>query len=162
MNVNRLSKRIGAAALLVAAFSAGQVTGQPADAATYGGCKEGWQAPHSAGADQCRAHGWTITSRYVISPHSRLVASRLPHCAYEDETGPCLWDARRDGNGRGSSFIVRNETVRYVWMTGLPQGWHYVRAGSGWDRLPGVSIRTRINVGPTTYLVNPSRRRWAS
>lgn len=29
----------------------------------YGGCDEAWQAPQSAGAWECRAHGWIVTAR---------------------------------------------------------------------------------------------------
>lgn len=30
-------------------------------------------------------------------------------CEREDSVGPCYWDATRDGNGRGKSFVVTDD-----------------------------------------------------
>jgi hypothetical protein len=38
-----------------------------------------------------------------------------PPCATEDSAGPCMWDADRQGNDEGRSFIVeRDGTVTYL------------------------------------------------
>lgn len=127
-----------------------------------GGCKEAWQAPQSVGADDCREHGWRISSRFVINPHARLVANLLPPLPTEDSVGG-YWDAAQRGNGRGASFVVTRGGVRiYVWMHGLADGWEYVKYGSRLDEIPGVSIRTRVRFGPTTVMRNPSMRTWRS
>ena len=38
-----------------------------------------------------------------------------PVCPTEDATGPCVWDAHRDGNGTGTSFTVDDDgTLTYL------------------------------------------------
>lgn len=37
-----------------------------------------------------------------------------PVCAHEGDDGPCVWDASRDGNGHGRSFVVADGTVTYL------------------------------------------------
>lgn len=43
--------------------------------------------------------------------YSKNVGPALPLCAYEDGSGtpvlPCFWDAKKSGNGKGSSYIVK-------------------------------------------------------
>lgn len=104
------------------------LTSAPAYAETdwsqpYGGCDEAWQAPHSIGADQCRAHGWTVRSRLVVGPHRWVHYSTLASCTFEDGSGshlPCSWNFRRtDGNGIGDRFYVTGSSwshhrVHYV------------------------------------------------
>lgn len=29
----------------------------------------------------------------------------IPACQYEDSPGPCKWDAAKQGNGKGTSFV---------------------------------------------------------
>ena len=75
----------------------------------YGGCDEAWQAPHSQGADDCRALGWTVRPRFVLSPKDRVKYLDLRPCEQEDSDGPCYWNAQTMGNGEGDSFIIRGE-----------------------------------------------------
>lgn len=100
----------------------------PAQAWTepYGGCDEGWQAPHSVGADQCRDHGWIVRHRLVIDPHKVLRYTSLPACYTDDGTGRyCTWRASEQGNHRGYSYYLnRPEHPRYIW--------EYDPTGSGW------------------------------
>ena len=72
----------------------------------YGGCKEGWMAPHSAGAAACRADGWTVKERIVVSPTGLTVRNTLKPCPTEDSRTLCFWDGTYRGNGRGQSFWV--------------------------------------------------------
>jgi hypothetical protein len=89
--------------------------------APYGGCKEAWQAPHSQGADWCRAHGWTVRARLLVGPHGVVRMHRLPHCREEDGSGQrsaCTWNIGRrvDGDGQGLSYWVGpGDRVHYVW-----------------------------------------------
>jgi hypothetical protein len=42
--------------------------------------------------------------------YSKNVGPALPLCAWEDGSDsplPCFWDAKLEGNGRGSSYIVK-------------------------------------------------------
>jgi hypothetical protein len=75
----------------------------------YGGCDEGWQAPRSQGADDCRDMGWVVKARLVVGPNGWVHVVRLPRCATEDG-GRCYWQARRQGNGRGVSFVNLGST----------------------------------------------------
>ena len=100
----------------------------------YGGCKEALLYPYSAGADWCRAHGWTITYGWygrnvVVNPHGVVVASRLPHCHDENGTGtrwPCSWNF--DSAHPGTSFWIGHwGTNHYVWPTSpINRVWHWV------------------------------------
>ena len=99
----------------------------------YGGCEEATLAPHSAGANECRAHGWTIMRRLAVNPHGVVKGSGLPHCRYEDggENQPCSWnfhDGRGiDGNNRGLSYwIDREDRTHYVWSRPARYPWHAV------------------------------------
>jgi len=61
----------------------------------YGGCKEAYVAPQSAGADECRAHGWVIRPRLVVGPYGWVRYSTLPQCRNEDGSGQrsaCSWN----------------------------------------------------------------------
>lgn len=40
--------------------------------------------------------------------------STLPACATEDDPGPCAWDATRQGNGVGRSFVVIEDRTYYL------------------------------------------------
>lgn len=72
-------------------------------------CDEAWQAPRSAGADDCRLRGWTVTNRFVLRPSNRVAYLRMNPCEQEDSNGPCFWNAQRQGNGIGTSFIIRGK-----------------------------------------------------
>lgn len=37
---------------------------------------------------------------------STTPAASVPACAQEDSPGPCFWDAKTQGNGKGRSFFV--------------------------------------------------------
>jgi hypothetical protein len=52
-------------------------------------------------------------------------------CAAEDSAGPCVWDARHRGNGRGRSFMVLpGERVAYLSHRGAHElAGDYRRAG---------------------------------
>lgn len=85
----------------------------------YGGCVEAHRYPHSRGARECRAHGWTIRTRLVVGPHHWVRFSTLPHCETEDGSHthrPCSWNFdRTDGNGIGRSYwIGRHGHTHYV------------------------------------------------
>lgn len=86
----------------------------------YGGCKEAWQAPRSAGARQCRAHGWTVTRHIVVGPHRWVRYVDLPLCRFEDGSGQrsaCTWNLsiQRQGNGVGLRYWVdRHDRPHYV------------------------------------------------
>lgn len=41
-------------------------------------------------------------------------SSTLTPCATEDDPGPCAWDATRQGNGVGRSFVVIEDHVYYL------------------------------------------------
>jgi hypothetical protein len=124
---------LAATALLVVMAPANASWQQP-----YGGCEEASLAPHSAGANQCRAHGWTIKTRLVVNGHGVLKGSGLPHCREEDGTGQraaCSWNfpdftvpITQDGNGKGLSYWVGvYDKVHYVWPVRPIHGrWHWV------------------------------------
>lgn len=73
----------------------------------YGGCDEAWQAPRSPGARDCRLHGWTIQRGFVLRPNNTVAYLRMDPCREEDSDGPCFWNAERQGNGTGTSFIIK-------------------------------------------------------
>lgn len=75
----------------------------------YGGCKEAWQAPHSAGADGCRDRGWLVKHRLVLDRTKRVVYldPAIKPCEYEDGEH-CYWNAKCMGNGRGDSYVRLN------------------------------------------------------
>ena len=115
------------------------LAGSPARAATsgatepYGGCDEAWQAPRSPGAELCRALGYSVSARFVLSPRGVVLHSSLPHCRFEDGSGgrrPCTWNVgpRTDGNGVGLAYKVRPDmTVRYVWdVSPAVNAWRWV------------------------------------
>ena len=50
----------------------------------------------------------------VPAPTTAALTPYTP-CAEEDSPGPCYWDAARQGNWEGNSFIVnKDQTVTYV------------------------------------------------
>lgn len=114
--------RVGLAVAAVTAIAAGTYAAivEKADAAEpYGGCDEAGQSAltvNSDGADWCRDHGWTVTRTIVIDPNGWVRATSLSACPTDEaEGGPCLWNARRQGNHRGQSFwLDRNDTVHPV------------------------------------------------
>jgi hypothetical protein len=119
--------------LAVLAAGLSSPSSSTASTAPYGGCKEAWQSPRSAGADWCRARGWEITGRYVISPRAIVAHESLPHCRYEDGSGQrsaCTWNLgpRIDGNGIGLAYVVRrDDTARYVWrISPRVDAWYWV------------------------------------
>lgn len=51
----------------------------------------------------------------VPPPPTPEPATRYVACATEDSAGPCYWDARVRGNGKGHSFVVHEDgRVEYV------------------------------------------------
>jgi hypothetical protein len=58
-------------------------------------------------ADGCRFEDDGVTWQTVG-------AVTWPVCQWEDSPGPCMWDARRDGNGTGRSFTVDRDRVTYL------------------------------------------------
>jgi len=110
----------------------GLLVAQRASAVPYGGCDEAWQAPHSAGARWCRARGWVVMRRLVVSPRAVVRYSSLPHCPWEDggENQPCSWNfGPGDGNSRGLSYwIGRQDRTHYVWWNNPSSGttWRWV------------------------------------
>lgn len=67
--------------------------------------------PAYAAEGDAPAGGW------VLASNGRPVdVSETPACESEDqEYGPCLWDARSMGNGRGRSFVVEEDgSVSYL------------------------------------------------
>jgi hypothetical protein len=132
-NITRIT--LALAGLLLLAFTFG--TASPAGAATqpYGGCDEAWQAPHSAGAQDCRNAGWTIRKRLVVNPHGVVRMSTLPHCLEEDGSGQrsaCTWNVgpRQDGNGIGLAYwLDRHDRTHYVWNSAPHRvRWQWVTA----------------------------------
>jgi len=114
---------------------ADEPTQQPAKQQPYGGCDEGWQAPRSIGARECRALGWVVRPRLVVDPHGLVVMSRLPHCTFEDASSgpiPCSYNFGRptDGFGGGLAFWVTgthaHNRTHYVWTTRPHNGWTWV------------------------------------
>lgn len=134
----------------------------------YGGCKEAWQAPHSAGADECRAHGWVISARLVVGPHRVVRYSALPECKNEDRGRSCSWnfDSTYADNGRAYWFGPKGR-IHYAWplaevRTWQP-GWEWVDRELG-DALAESGYRNatrrhwgRCNVvwGDTTVITCP-------
>ena len=111
--------RLAAAAVttlgLLGLAGPGQAWHQP-----YGGCEEGTLAPHSAAANECRAHGWVIKRRLAVNPHAVVKGSGLPDCREEDGSGQgiCSWNfaGSTDGNGVGLTYWVGvNDRVHYAW-----------------------------------------------
>lgn len=85
----------------------------------YGGCNEAWQAPHSDGARQCRADGWTVSRHLVLNPHDVVMFTDLHECRYEDGSGQrprCVWFGDYMGNGHGLSYAEHRGHARYFWV----------------------------------------------
>jgi hypothetical protein len=109
----------------------------------YGGCKEAWQAPRSAGAQWCRDHGWTVRRNLVVSPKRVVRYDAMPECRHEDGSGQraaCSWNfwGHSNGNGRGLSYWEHKGTVHYVWpSTPVNSTWRWVTAAEGdaFDRM---------------------------
>jgi hypothetical protein len=88
---------------VVAAGAAESVVFLNQGRAPYGGC------------DEARPeYAWTAGWRWCVR-HKQIIVTLRP-CRQEDGPGPCAWDARHMGNGRGDSFIIRtrNGPIRYV------------------------------------------------
>lgn len=96
----------------------------------YGGCKEGSRAPHSAGARECRQHGWIVRPRLVVNPGQVIVMIAMPRCINEDGSylrkdgtvgvqRHCYWDDGRKGNRMGFTAIVDQLPGRTMvtWVT---------------------------------------------
>jgi hypothetical protein len=45
----------------------------------------------------------------LVAPAPADAARTFEPCRFEDGPGPCVWDAKHRGNGRGDSFIVRRD-----------------------------------------------------
>lgn len=67
--------------------------------------------PAYAGEGGAPVGGWVLAST-----GAPVDVSETPACESEDqEYGPCLWDARTMGNGRGRSFVVEEDgSVSYL------------------------------------------------
>lgn len=130
-------------------------------------CDEAWQAPHSAGAEACRNHGWTVNSRLVVGPHGVIRAERLPTCPYEDGsrvTPRCIWIGSRDGNGYGLSYYFLSHNpmqAHYVWSSNpTGHGWRWVSPELGDALAEGGSLhadtrrweRCIVHYGSTTVV----------
>lgn len=100
----------------------------------YGGCDEAWQYPQTQGADDCRALGWIVSRRLVVTDRGIVMYSTLPHCRQEDGSGQrnqrCTWNIGPtiDGDGRGLAYWFghatqpipgpirgRDRVAHYVW-----------------------------------------------
>lgn len=82
--------------LLAASFGAGVAIAETTDA-------------HEAPTDPPAA-----TPGPLPTPVPLLTPSQLPPCENEDGPGPCVWDAREMGNGRGLSFwITCDQVIHY-------------------------------------------------
>lgn len=129
----------------------------------YGGCEEGTLAPHSAGANECRAHGWTIRRRLAVNDRGTVVGSGLPHCVNEDGSGQraaCSWnfhDGSTDGNGEGLSYwFDRHDRIHYVWPRPARYPWMPVsqsladalaegdQPGRHWHRCRTTGVKARV------------------
>lgn len=78
-------------------------------------CAQTLAAPKSEAAEACRAEGWTVRRIVTVGPKGYVRAVSMPACEMEDSAGPCYWDARTLGNGKGTSFYVTpNDRVVYV------------------------------------------------
>ena len=106
-------RRIVVIALLAAALT-WWLSPARADAAPYGGCDEAWRYPASAGAQDCRDAGWTVTRRILVGPHGHVRWTNYRPCRTEDSLN-CIWRANRQGNRLGRSFYVnRVGTLTFV------------------------------------------------
>ena len=86
----------------------------------YGGCAEAWQAPQSAGAEECRAHGWIVRPRFVVGPHGWVQAMRLPDCTTQWQR-VCFTDGDRlHPDARDSIKIQRraNGWIKMIYVKG--------------------------------------------
>lgn len=112
-NIVMLTAIIAVGVILVLAVFA------PADAATPARsvpnrvtCSDEYRHPSSGQAKTCREAGWTVTSRYLLTPGRVPVYIDLPSCGYEDgstDRTACTWNVNSgDGNGVGLRYIVTN------------------------------------------------------
>ena len=137
--------RIRLAAAAVTALGLLGIAGPGQATQPYGGCVEGHDYPHSAGAAWCRDHGWVIKPRLVVGPHGRVHFVSLPLCREEDGSGQrsaCTWNFGpgpeglyhphgHTGDDQGLSYWVGvNDRVHYVWNWTAgdprPEGWTWV------------------------------------
>lgn len=103
----------------------------------YGGCIEAWEAPHSAGAQACRDHGWTVTGHVVLTPRNVVAFSNLTSCRFEDGGGrqsyPCSWNFPPGGGHDGLSYYMTSpQRTHYVWPydPARARGWRWVNSGT--------------------------------
>jgi hypothetical protein len=86
---------------------------------------------------------------------STAQASPVPMwgCVYEDSAGPCFWDAKHQGNGRGRSFWVdRKQHVHHSKWVDRQQrhGWPFF-IGLGYDaRHPKAPCVARYHAATDT------------
>lgn len=75
-----------------AAVAATLLVNSPAVAAPqpYGGCDEAWQAPKSAGAQECRDLGYTVHRKFVLNPARVPVAWRVDSCRTSATRNVCF------------------------------------------------------------------------
>lgn len=155
--------------LLLTGVSSAHAWQQP-----YGGCEEATLAPHSVGANQCRAHGWTIATRLAVGPHGLVRGSGLPHCREEDGSGQrsaCSWnfhDGRQDGNGEGLSYWMdKQDRPHYVWSRPARYPWRTMPGPladslSEGDRPYHYWLRCRVTGHQTIRVACPDGRLYAS
>lgn len=100
-------------AVVIAALVAGILALAAVESGSY------TRAPAPAGVTDLSpvAHGTgarTATPRQRRAAHVRWLMGKLPACRMEDSPGPCAWNGRREGNGRGRSFVNLEDTTYYL------------------------------------------------
>lgn len=117
---------------------------EPSTRNTYAPCVQGWQAPESDRAAQCRAKGWRIGARYTVSPSQVLRYYDLPRCPEEDGAKQsCGWNVDdKDGDGCGYVYLALRSTdakgrhhTEYVYLYRWHRG-HLVQ-WQRWDKTCG-------------------------
>jgi hypothetical protein len=106
---------VALAAIVVTMLTAKADAAQQLEPSHRAQCDEAWQAPRSAGAEQCRDWGWTVKARMVLDPTNRVHALiGLEPCVYEDSEN-CYWRARCQGiSPAGNDFVRLNHRTWYV------------------------------------------------
>lgn len=76
------------------------------------------------------AMGMTMHTTDEVSVSTVAAPRMVTMCATEDAPGPCVWDAGRQGNGKGRSF-VRGADQRVRYLAPAPPKHGYVRTSTG-------------------------------
>jgi hypothetical protein len=183
--MNTTTRRRLAAVALTTLASLGSVGLESTQAVITGDdvarCDSTWRHPHSATAQACRDHGWTVMRRLVVSPHGVIRHNRLTHCPEEDGsrvTPRCVWIGTEDGNGVGLSYWFGTHHAsqpHYVWPVSpvrynVGPRLHWVGHELADALAEGGSLHadTRhwekcvVQYGPTTTVICPDGHREAS